>query len=145
MLRTNLSFCYFNYIKIELSKFSSKSIVTLNKFGSETKSIRMKFILFTTLMIACFIVGSESWCWPGKGGGGINVCKNQGKSNCLPVSSTDTCINLIGGPFVSGYSQGHYSCTIHSSSGCSGTSVSVDKAGWSKFPFKPQSVRCPCV
>lgn len=77
-------------------------------------------------------------------GGYISVCKNTGKTNCLEVSSVNTCINLIGGPFISGFATGvGYSCTIYKSTGCSGTSTSVDHAGWKTFPFTAKSYRCP--
>ncbi|KAI5849252.1 hypothetical protein BZA05DRAFT_325507, partial [Tricharina praecox] len=72
----------------------------------------------------------------------LQLCKQQGKRNCLGVSSDDTCINLIGGPFVSGWAGGHYQCTIYAGSGCTGTRAMVDREGWSKFDFNAWSMRC---
>jgi hypothetical protein len=104
---------------------------------------KMKFIV-SIFAIFCIIVAVQSACPPWKSGGTINVCKNRGKSNCIGVSSTNTCINLVGGPFVSGFSSSA-ACTIYSGLGCSGTSISVDRSGWANFPITPKSVRCPCV
>ncbi|KAA8892592.1 hypothetical protein FN846DRAFT_896715 [Sphaerosporella brunnea] len=97
------------------------------------------------LPIALIATGANAWCAPWNDGGVLQVCKNKGKTNCLGASSDDTCVNLIGGPFVSGFAGGPYSCTIYSENGCQGTAVSVDNAGWSSFPFTAYSFRCPCV
>lgn len=103
-------------------------------------------LLFLIVAIFCIFTTTSGLClWPW-GGGTINVCKNAGKTNCLGVGSTNTCINLVGGPFISGFVTGTgYSCKIYSSTGCSGTSTSVDHAGWSRFPFTAKSFRCPCI
>lgn len=102
--------------------------------------------LFFIVGISYLISITSAFCPPWQGGGTINVCKQRGKSNCLGVGSTNTCINLIGGPFVSGFTTGGgYSCTIYSGLACSGTSVSVNRSGWSSFPITPKSFRCPCV
>ena len=105
----------------------------------------MKPFLFITLILTIVVIGSESFCPLLQGGGTINVCKNSGKTKCIGVGSSNTCINLVGGPFVSGFSSGGYRCTIYSRAGCSGTTNTVDRGGWSRFPFIPQSVKCPCI
>ncbi|KAG5668944.1 hypothetical protein PVAND_016850 [Polypedilum vanderplanki] len=101
---------------------------------------------FAVLFVLTALIGvSLAICvWP-YSGGVLNVCKRQGKADCIGVTSTSTCINLVGGPFVSGFVSGNYKCTIYSSTGCSGTSTSVDRSGWSRFPFTPKSLKCPCV
>lgn len=101
------------------------------------------------ILILCIATAAYGWtCSPYDGTTGvgyINVCKQYGKQDCLTVSSTRrTCINLIGGPFVSGYSGSTaYECKIYSSTGCSGTVNYVDRAGWSWFPFTAKSYSCP--
>ncbi|KAG5681284.1 hypothetical protein PVAND_010735 [Polypedilum vanderplanki] len=96
-------------------------------------------------LLTALIGGSFSLCiWP-KTGGVLNVCKREGKADCIGVTSSSTCINLVGGPFVSGFTTGNYQCTIYSSTGCSGTTISVDRSGWSRFPITPKSLKCPCV
>jgi hypothetical protein len=54
-------------------------------------------------------------------GGTLNVCKQKGRINCLSVVSQNTCINLIGGPFVSGFTGGNYQCTVFRNRGCGGS------------------------
>lgn len=102
-------------------------------------------LLFFFLTILSVIIITSAWCPPWQGGGTINVCKLTKKRNCIGVGSTNTCINLVGGPFVSGFTTGNYRCTIYSRSGCAGTSVTVDSSGWSNFPIRPNSIKCPCI
>lgn len=104
----------------------------------------MKTLLVIVLFI-CATIGSEALCVPWKSGGVINVCKVVGKKTCIGVTSGNTCKNLVGGPFVSGYATGNYQCVVYSGTGCSGTYHSVDKEGWSKFCITPKSIKCPCV
>ena len=101
---------------------------------------------FIFLIVALSCVFTSAWCPPWQGGGTINVCKKTGKTDCLGVGSTNTCINLTGGPFLSGFTtEGHYLCTIYEGLACSGRFVSVDRNGYSNFPFTPKSFRCPCI
>lgn len=117
--------------------------ITIRTSNSWNNNMKVLMIIALALVIA--VAQSDAWCLPGKGGGTLSVCKSSGKVNCIGVGSTDTCVNLVGGPFVSGYSSGSYSCTIFSNTGCSGTSISVDKTGWTRFPITPKSMKCPCV
>ncbi|KAJ1673276.1 hypothetical protein EV182_005553, partial [Spiromyces aspiralis] len=71
----------------------------------------------------------------------VNMCKNANKSNCIPVTSGDTCVNLIGGPFKSAYTLGDYSCTVFKGAGCNFDTVNVNKVG-AAFPWDAASVRC---
>lgn len=103
-----------------------------------------RFHILIVVFISAFI-GAEALCPPWQGGGTLNVCKNQGKTNCIGVSSSNTCINLTGGPFISGFSSGGYQCTIYSGLACSGTGITVNRSGWAKFPITPKSLRCPCI
>ncbi len=106
--------------------------------------MRKGIFLVTLAFSFDLMIQAEGVCFPWQGAGTINLCKNPGKTNCLGVSSGNTCINLIGGPFVSGYSSGGYSCTIYAGRGCADTAISVDREGWSRFPITPLSIRCPC-
>jgi hypothetical protein len=95
--------------------------------------------------IVFFISFCDAFCFPWKSAGTINVCKAEGKQNCLGLSSGDTCINLTGGPFVSGFSGQSEACTIYSEVDCKGDSNPVDQAGWSRFPYTAKSIKCPCI
>lgn len=105
----------------------------------------MSRLITVFLVMMGLIYGSDAWCSPGRSGGTMMVCKNEGKSNCIAVNSPDSCINLTGGPFKSGYTNGNYRCTLYSVGGCAGTQWTADKAGYSRFSTLPNSVRCPCV
>lgn len=87
----------------------------------------------------------NAFCMPWNSGGVINVCKETFKKTCIGVSSGKTCKNLIGGPFLSGFTSGPYSCTIYNQTSCTGKKKSVDSDGYTEFPFKPKSIECPCV
>lgn len=102
---------------------------------------------FSVIVLAVAMAAgtANAVCAPWNDGGTLQVCKSTGKRNCIGASSDDTCINLIGGPFVSGYAGGGYTCRIYSRSGCAGSDVSVDRDGWSRFPFTARSFKCPCV
>ncbi|ORX80702.1 hypothetical protein K493DRAFT_308258 [Basidiobolus meristosporus CBS 931.73] len=75
----------------------------------------MKFgiILFSIAMLTV-ATQCSAWCPPWKSGSSMYVCKAAGKAKCINVSSGDACINLTGGPFISGYSAGSHKCTIYS-------------------------------
>jgi hypothetical protein len=77
-------------------------------------------------------------------GGTLNVCKQKGRINCLSVVSQNTCINLIGGPFVSGFTGGNYQCTVFKNRGCGGSTNFVNSFG-GDFTFTAASLRCPCT
>lgn len=81
---------------------------------------------------------------PWNTGGIINICKKEYRVNCVLKSSTNTCLNLSGGPYYSGFSSGP-KCTIYSASGCAGTRITVDSTGYDIFPFQPKSFKCPCM
>lgn len=126
-------------------KYSSRN----EKFKTidySSEVLTMKFASLTIIVVLYAAIGSEA-CLPWQGCGVINVCKSPGKTtNCIGVSSGSTCMNLIGGPFVSGFTSGDYRCTVYSAKGCGGSSHTVDKAGWSRFvQFTPKSIKCPCV
>jgi len=110
-------------------------------------SLKMKIlipILFVSLALT--IVEIEGWCAPWKSGSSMYVCYGLRKTGrCINVSSGDACINLVGGPFVSGYSAGSDGCTVYSEVGCGGDSTWVDQSGYGKFPNRVRSLRCPCV
>ncbi|KAG5681285.1 hypothetical protein PVAND_010736 [Polypedilum vanderplanki] len=103
----------------------------------------MSFILLVILVfsINCSI---QALCFHWKPCATIYVCRNFEKTNCFAVTCGKTCRNLVGGPYVSGFTSGS-SCVVYNGFGCSGTLVSVDRFGWSKFPIIPQSVRCLCI
>jgi len=88
---------------------------------------------------------SPAVCWPWQSAGVIDVCKVAGKITCFGVSSGNTCVNLIGGPFISGFAGQDEACTIYSEVDCKGSSTPVDRLGWSLFPYTAKSVKCPCV
>lgn len=104
----------------------------------------MKFALLVIVVVVCAAIESEAACAPWNSAGTINVCKTSGKKNCIGVSSGDTCKNLVGGPFVSGFTSGNYRCVVYSTTGCGGTYHSVDKDGWKNFCITPKSIKCPC-
>lgn len=97
------------------------------------------------ILFCAFFAIVNAACLPWHSGGVINVCKKTSKKECIGVTSGNTCKNLIGGPFPSGFSSGSYSCYIYSKAGCKGTSVTVDHDGWKSFPITPKSIKCPCV
>lgn len=105
----------------------------------------MNKVVIFLMTISCVILMANGWCSPLKKGGTLNVCKQTGKVNCLGVTSPDACINLVGGPFLSGFTSGNYKCTIYSEAGCGGTSFTCDNAGWSSFKITPKSIKCPCI
>lgn len=114
-----------------------------NKYRTDRIAI-MKYLLLT--LILCFIViESESICWPWQGTGVINVCKNIDQTNCIGVSSGNTCINLIGGAFVSGFASGQYTCSIFKKAGCAGSQFLVHNKMNDPFPWDAESIRCPCL
>jgi len=89
---------------------------------------------------------SPAFCLnPFKSAGVINVCKVAGKKTCFGVASGNTCVNLIGGPFISGFAGQDEACYIYSEVDCKGSSTHVDRLGWSRFPYTAKSVKCPCV
>ncbi|KAG5681282.1 hypothetical protein PVAND_010733 [Polypedilum vanderplanki] len=103
-----------------------------------------KFVILFVLI--AFIGASSCICfWPWKGNGVLNVCKQIDKIGCVGVSSDNKCENLVEGPYLSGFTSGNYTCTIFDSTNCVGTSVSVDKDGWNRFPIEPKSLKCPCI
>lgn len=122
---------------------STATLHTITPSVSETKSTMLPSVIVLTIALAASTANAA--CVPWKDGGTLQVCKSAGKRNCLGASSDSTCINLIGGPFISGFSGGGYTCRIYSGSGCSGRYASVDRDGWSRFPFTARSFRCPCV
>ncbi|EFR05118.1 hypothetical protein MGYG_08127 [Nannizzia gypsea CBS 118893] len=75
----------------------------------------------------------------------LQMCKKTGKRDCLPVDATwSICTNLVskdGRPYVSGWSTGG-DCDIYEGRDCKGTANSIDKDGWSRFPFNVWSVLC---
>ncbi|KAJ1921189.1 hypothetical protein H4219_000788 [Mycoemilia scoparia] len=97
------------------------------------------------LALTLFISTAYGWCYPWQSSGTINVCKQEGKQDCRGVSSGDTCVNLNGGPFVSGFAGQSEACKIFSDVDCKGTSNPVDQSGWNKFAFAARSIECPCV
>jgi hypothetical protein len=86
----------------------------------------------------------KAWCMPGNTGGILNICKKKGRGECKGVSSTNTCINIIGGPYVSGFTSGSYTCTIYKEAGCSSDSSRIH-SGSNNFPWPAKSYRCPCI
>jgi hypothetical protein len=74
----------------------------------------------------------------------LELCKQPGFVNCVPLSSAFVCDNVIaeGGEFVSGRVTSFGSCDIFSQPSCAGTSNTVDTDGWSNFPFPVKSIRC---
>ncbi|KAJ1912106.1 hypothetical protein H4219_005728, partial [Mycoemilia scoparia] len=70
------------------------------------------------LTLGLFASTVYGWCPPWESSGTINVCKKGGKQGCLGVSSGDTCVNLIGGPFVSGFAGQDEACTIYKDVDC---------------------------
>lgn len=105
----------------------------------------MNRIILFAISVLIVLVESEAYCSPWQEDGTINVCKFEGKKKCLQTSSSNSCINLFGGPFVSGYSSGSYNCTIYERVGCKGNSQSVDQSGHSKFLFNAAAYKCPCI
>ncbi|CRL06153.1 CLUMA_CG019106, isoform A [Clunio marinus] len=101
------------------------------------------FILFVLLHIFNELEAQN--CSRGRIPGIINVCRQTGRRNCVGVSSGNTCVNLNGGPFVSGFTSGNFQCTIHSDRGCRGRSERVTRIGSNRFSITPRSFRCPCV
>lgn len=96
-------------------------------------------------MLAAQIWEADAWCSPWKTGSSMYVCKQWGKHDCINVNSGDACINLVGGPFVSGYSAGSHECTIYTEVACGGDDYNVDSEGYSGFRQQARSLRCPCV
>lgn len=89
-----------------------------------------------------FVIGSVAACR----GGVLNVCKGANKSGqCIPVESRSTCINLIGGPFVSGFTNGMYFCRVWTGKGCRGDAISVGRVGGNFDRGTAWSLWCPCV
>ncbi|ORX85215.1 hypothetical protein K493DRAFT_85712 [Basidiobolus meristosporus CBS 931.73] len=106
--------------------------------------MKLDIILLSTAMLI-ITAQCNAWCPPWKSGSSMYVCKSTGKAKCINVSSGNACINLTGGPFISGYSAGSHKCTIYSEVKCGGNSYIVDKAGYSRFPKAARSLKCPCV
>lgn len=100
--------------------------------------------IFVIVVLLCVLAGAEEPAIAACRGGTLNVCKREGKVDCLSVVSSNVCINLIGGPFVSGFSGGNYQCTVFKNKGCGGSTNFVNSFGTNKFTFVPQSLRCPC-
>jgi hypothetical protein len=106
----------------------------------------MRFCALALAALAATPATVSAWCAPWNDGGTLQLCHQPGKNDCVGASSDNTCINIVGGPHVSGYASGDYVCTIYSGLGCGGDSQStVDKAGWRRFNIEPKSFRCPCV
>lgn len=109
------------------------------------QSVCVLFFGLAIILLGSSILGSQAWCLPWQGGGTINVCKSVDKELCIGVASSNTCINLIGGPFVSGFSSESTGCHIFREKTCEGDVQHVDKTGFDKFPWQPLSLRCPCL
>lgn len=102
--------------------------------------------IFVIALIFCASVRSEDEIISAAcgRGGTLNVCKQPGRRNCLAVESRNTCINLVGGPFISGVTAGRYQCTVFKNRGCGGLTNSVNNYG-GDFTFVAASLRCPCI
>ncbi|KAL2012887.1 hypothetical protein VTN00DRAFT_412 [Thermoascus crustaceus] len=74
----------------------------------------------------------------------LTPCKAEGKHDCVgSVYSSGTCINLQssdGRPFISGWSAPGCTCVIYSNLDCYGDQITVDNAGYSRFPFNAISM-----
>jgi hypothetical protein len=81
-----------------------------------------------------------------KAGGGI--IKDWSKAMCVPSSvSEQECMKVpaAGGPFISGFSGGDYTCNVYARDDCRGAYTSVEMNGRFKFPGAAvKSFRCPC-
>ena len=78
---------------------------------------------------------------------GIYLCTGLNKVGCSEkpggwtlIPPAPKCYSTSG--HVSGYAIGKSGCFIYANLGCTGTQEFVDQAGWSRFPFIPQSYKC---
>ncbi|CRL06160.1 CLUMA_CG019131, isoform A [Clunio marinus] len=106
----------------------------------------MKAFIFSLFVLALLSsqVDAQRTCMPGRPSGVMNVCRQRGSTNCSRVESRNTCINLVGGPFVSGFAGQVPRCTIFANEGCRGSEERITSIR-ANFSFPARSVRCPCV
>lgn len=99
------------------------------------------------IVIALFAMASlaSGLCWPWQSPGVIILYKHEHLGGeARAVGSVNTCINLEGGPYISGKAAGGYTCHVYSRLACNGDSNAVDHGGLNKFAFHAESIRCPC-
>lgn len=91
------------------------------------------FLLFAVCMVSTIYATSI-----------LNVCKRTGHKGALNycIGVSGGCTNLIGGPFVSGFTTGaSYTCKVYSNTGCGGSMKTIGHSG-ANYGFQGKSYRC---
>lgn len=107
----------------------------------------MKHLVLVVLTLFAVVFAVNAWCWPWEDPGKIFLCATLNKTKCDWRTGTSmNCNNYdTGYPAISGYTDGNYHCIIFKGEDCEGDLEFINKTGFSPFPFRPRSYKCPCV